>query len=52
MFFRVFNDSKVIRFYSGLNHLKTGQLKYDYGDGRGMIKVNNKYCLIVNIENT
>ena len=46
---RIFDNSKVIRFYGGLDKFKVGEVRHDYGDGRVMIKVNNKYCLICKI---
>jgi len=47
---RVFNRSKVIRFYSGLDKFKIGEIRHDYKDGRVMVKINNKYCLICRID--
>jgi hypothetical protein len=44
---RIFNRYKVISFYSGLDKFKMGEIRHDYKDGRVMIKINNKYCLIV-----
>lgn len=46
IYYIIFNNEKVVRFYRGLNELNVGDICYDYNDGRVMIKVNNKYCII------
>jgi len=45
----VFARERVIRFYSGLDKFKFGEVRHDYKDGRSMLKINNKYCLIKKI---
>lgn len=46
---KFFNSSRVIRFHHGLEGYQIGEVRHDYGDGRAMIKVSSKYCLVCNI---